>query len=866
MHGRISQRPATPGNTPSGLAQIRLAVRLALRELRGGLRGFYIFLICLSLGVAAISGVGSLASALRASLDAQGRAILGGDIKFSLAQRRATPDERAFLDNLGTVSETANLRSIARKPDLSDQTLVELKAVDGAYPLYGDVTLEPKMRLADTLAAKEGRFGAAAEPALLARLGISIGDEISVGEAKLVINATVTVEPDKLSTGLTFGPRLFISPQALAATGVVREGSLVRWRYAVRLPAGVQSDNALKAVAEQANKAFPDAGWRIEDRRNAAPRVETAIDRFAQILALVGLTALIVGGVGIANAVHAYMDMKARTIAVMKCIGAPGRLIFLVYLVQILLLALGGIAVGIVVGAFIPIVAELALAGLLPLKLETGIYSGPLILALAYGFLTALAFSVWPLGRARDIKPASLFRDLVAPSSAWPRPVYVAMVAGFVVLLAILAITTASDRRIALIYVGAAAGAFLLLRIVAAGIMALARRAPMLRSPEARLAVSNIHRPGALTPSVVLSLGLGLTLLVTLALIDVNLNRELSASIPDQAPSFFFVDVQRSEADAFNALLKADAPDGKIETVPMLRGRLITLGGRKPEDIDAPPDTRWALRGDRGITYSDTVPEGSTLDAGNWWPKDYDGPPLVSFESELAQAFGIGIGDEVVVNVLGRTITAKIANLRKVDWESLGINFVMVFSPNTFAGAPHMVLTTLSLPEAAGSKRELGILRSVAKDFPQVTSVRVKEALDQAAALLSNVMWAIRAASSITILSSILVLAGALAAGHRARIYDAVVLKALGATRKRLLAAYGLEFALLGLATSLFALIAGSIAAWFVLTQVMHSGFVFSPLIAGATALAAGATMIVLGLVATWRILGRSAASVLRSL
>ena len=865
MHGHISARPAPAANIPSGLMQIMLAIRLALRELRGGLRGFYIFLICLSLGVAAISGVGSLASALRAGLDAQGRVILGGDIKFSLAQSRATPDERAFLDGLGDISETANLRSIARKPDLSDQTLVELKAVDGAYPLYGDVTLEPAMPLAEALAAKEGRFGAAAEPALLARLGLAVGDEISVGEAKLVVNAAISLEPDKLSTGLTFGPRLLISPEALAAAGVVREGSLVRWRYAVRLP-GAQSDDELKAIGERANKAFPDAGWRIEDRRNAAPRVETAIDRFAQILALVGLTALIVGGVGIANAVHAYMDTKARTIAIMKCIGAPGRLIFLVYLVQILLLALGGIAAGLIVGGFIPAIAQFALASLLPMKLETGLYSGPLVLALAYGLLTALAFSVWPLGRSRDIKPASLFRDLVAPSAAWPRPVYIAMVAGFVVLLAVLAIVTASDRRIALIYVGAAAGAFLLLRIVASGIMALARRAPVLHSPEARLAVSNIHRPGALTPSVVLSLGLGLTLLVTLALIDVNLNRELSASIPEQAPSFFFIDVQRSEADAFKALLKADAPDGTIETVPMLRGRIITLGGRKPEDIDAPPDTRWALRGDRGITYADAVPEGSTLVAGNWWPKDYGGPPLVSFESELAQAFGIGIGDEVVVNVLGRTIAAKIANLRKVDWESLGINFVMVFSPNAFAGAPHMVLTTLSLPEAAGSERELGILRSVAKDFPQVTSVRVKEALDQATALLSNVMWAIRAASSITILSSILVLAGALAAGHRARIYDAVVLKALGATRKRLLAAYGLEFALLGLATSLFALIAGSIAGWFVLTKVMHADFVFSPLIAGTTALAAGATMIVLGLLATWRILGRSAASVLRSL
>lgn len=870
MHGRPDQLFPSNAAVPKGLASLRLAWRLALRELRGGLRGFYVFLACLALGVAAISGVGSLAQALSGGLAAQGQAILGGDVALSLIHRQASEAERAFLDEMGDVSETAALRGMARTLDGSDQTLVELKAIDKAYPLYGSLQLEPQID-PQTMASAQPSGGqmvwpAAVEAGLLARLDLKIGDQINVGDARFRLAAMIVQEPDRLSSGLTFGPRLLVSRNALSATGLLRPGSLVRWRYALRLPQGARDSADLAAFEAQANKAFPDAAWQIRNRDKAAPRVATAIERFAQILTLVGLTALIVGGVGIANAVRAYMDLKSRTIAILKCIGAPGQVVFLIYLLQIGVLALGGIVVGLACGALLPMLAQAVLAGVLPVRLQGGLHAGPLVLALAYGVLTALAFSLWPLGRARDVAPGSLFRDLVDPVRRWPRWPYLAGAAVSVSLLAGLAILTASEQRIALIYVGAAAASFLLLRLVASAIMALARRAPSLRSPEARLAIGNIHRPGALTPSVVLSLGLGLTLLVALTLIDGNLSRQLSSSIPDQAPSFFFVDVQRDEADRFSALLQKQAGDAKVEMVPMLRGRMVSLGGVAVENIDAPPDKRWALTGDRGITYAAKVPDGSVVVSGDWWPENYQGEPLVSFEVELAQAFGIGIGDQIVVNVLGRQITARIANLRKVDWESLGINFVMVFSPNTFAGAPHMMLTTLTLPEKAGANRELDILRTVSKQFPHVTSVRVKEALDAASAILSDVMWAIRGASSVTIVASILVLAGALAAGHRGRIYDAVVLKVLGATRRRLLLAFSFEYLLLALATGLFAVVAGSAAAYIVLTKVMRADFVFMPWVAAATAAGAALVMIIMGLAATWRLLAQPSARLLRAL
>jgi len=284
------------------------------------------------------------------------------------------------------------------------------------------------------------------------------------------------------------------------------------------------------------------------------------------------------------------------------------------------------------------------------------------------------------------------------------------------------------------------------------------------------------------------------------------------------------------------------------------------------EQIKAQEQVAWVLDGDRGITYADQVPEGSQIVAGEWWPADHRGKPLVSFEREVAAGLGLDVGDEILVNVLGRNIAATIANLRQVEWRSLGINFVMVFSPNTFAGAPHTHLATVTFPNGAGTAREAAILRDTAKAFPLVTSVRVKDALEAVNTIVAQLVTAIRGASSIALAASLLVLAGALAAGHRARLYDAVVLKTLGATRSRLIGAYALEYGVLGLATALFGLLAGTVAAWLIVTRVMNLAFTFEPAGALVAASLAVVAAIGLGLLGTLRILGQKPAPYLRNL
>ncbi len=839
------------------------ALRFALRELRGARRGFFVFLACLALGVMAIAGVGSFARALTEGLAREGRAILGGDAAFALIQREAAPEELALLTEGGTVSRVATLRAMARAPS-GDATLVELKAVDPAtYPLVGTLESQPSAPLADLLAVRAGRPGALGDETLLARLAVKVGDEIKVGDATFQLRGVVTSEPDRLSAGVGFGPRLMVGQDALAQTGLIQPGSLVRWIYRVRLADA--GDAALSAFVERVRAGAPAAGFEVRTRDGASPQLERNVRRIAQYLTLVGLTALLVGGVGVANAVSSHLAAKRETIATFKALGAARGTVFGTYLAQVAILAAIGISIGLALGAGLPFLVAFAAGQLIPFPLAPELSPLALFLAALYGALVTLAFTLWPLAQAQEAPVSRLFRDALGENRRRPPLLYAGLCALAVAGLAALAILTAEDKRAAAIFLAAAAGVFILLRGVALLLMALARRLPKPRATMARLALANVHRPGALTPTVVLSLGLGLSLLTAIALIDRSLTEEIGGSLAERAPSFFFVDVPSADEADFSRFLAQRARGAQYQSVPMLRGRIVDLNGTPVEQAKPSADAAWVLQSDRGISFSQDVPEGSTLVEGDWWGPQ-ESAPLVSFEKKLAEGLGLKIGDSVTVNVLGREITARISNLREVKWERLGINFVMVFSPATFAGAPHTALATLTYPNGSDPAGEVDLLKAMAAAYPAVTTIRVKEALDQANKIVADLALGIRIASLVTLATSVLVLAGALAAGHQHRVYDAVVLKTLGATRARLVGAYGLEYAGLGLATAVFAIGAGTLAAYVVVTRVMNIGFAFSPLAAvGAVAIALAFTL-GFGLVGTWRALSVPPVRVLRHL
>lgn len=861
MHALVKP-PQSPAYRSLGIG---LALRLAFRDLRAGLGGFGVFIACLALGVMTIAAVASASRGLTEGLAREGRRILGGDAAFSLIHREATPPELAFLTARGTISGIATMRGMANAGD-KGAALVEIKAVDSTYPGIGAVETDPQAPLPGLLEQRDGVFGAVADPVLFGRLDLKPGDIVTIGGAKIQLRANLVSEPDKIAAGIGFGPRLLMSQEALRATGLIQPGSLIRWTYRLQLPPTASGDGDLEKVIAAVGSEQREAGWEIRSRANAAPSFQRNLERFTQFLTLVGLTALLVGGVGVANAVRRFVEAKKLDFATMKAVGASGGRVVAIHLTEVMLVAAIGTAIGLVLGAAAPFGLGAVVQSILPVPFEPTLAPGELAIAALYGLLTAFVFAIIPLGRAHDTPVSALFRDRIEPDPRRPRAIYLILCALALAGLAGVAIGFAYDRRIALIYIGVMFGVFVLLRAVSLGLMALARRIPRPRRPALRMALANSHRPGALTPSLVLSLGLGVALLSALSFIDVSLTRQLTGALPDKAPSFFFLDVPSRDSDRFDAFLSEQRPGAKTERVPMMRGRIVAVNETRAEDIKASEQSAWVLDGDRGITYAATIPDGSRVSAGAWWPADYRGEPLVSFDAQNAAGIGLKIGDKLTVNVLGRNITARVANLRTVDWRSFGINFVMVFSPNTFAGAPHTNLATIATSPDGKGATDAVLMRRLALDFPAVTAVRVKDALEAVNTIVAQLAMAIRGASGLAIAASLLVLGGALAAGQRARLYDAMILKTLGATRRFILSSYALEYAAIGLVAAVFGVVAGTAAGWGIVTQVMRIEFVSDPTGAILAATAAVSVTVLFGLVGTIKILAKAPASHLRNL
>lgn len=829
---------------------MRLWLRYALRDLRAGLQGFWIFLACLVLGTGTIAIVGALAASLSRGLDEQGQTLLGGDIEFALIHRQTNADEQAFLVSRGQVGRSATLRAMA----IADQgsTLAELKSVDGAYPLYGSFALEGGGALQDALRNN----GAVADPLLLSRLGLKVGDTLRVGTATLNLRGVITSEPDRLSEGFLLGPRLLISEDTLNATGLIQPGSLITWDYRVKLVDPAKA----KSVMKEAREKFPDAGWRVRGKDNAAQGTDRFIQRLGYFMTLVGLASLIVGGAGIANAVAAFVSRKTSAIATLKCLGGTSRDVFAIYLIEILLVGLIAIAGGVALGMIVPPLMAYLLEGILPLPVTSRIEPWPLAVAALFGFLVTLAFSLWPLARVRRVPASALFRHRALPVHGWPSWKELLAIALSLALIGGVAMLNSPQGEVTGWYLLGLLVSFIVLLGLAQLIVRGAKYLPRPRAVIWRYALSNIYRPGAASVSVIMALGLGLTLFVMLALTDRTISGELSANLPEKAPAFFFADVQSADLARLTDELKSTPGVTAITAAPMLRGRITAVKGVEAEKVKPKEDGAWALRGDRGLTYSETLPDGSTLKEGTWWPAGYAGPPLVSLTSDIADALGLKLGDPITVNVLGREMTATVSSLREVNWKSLGMNFVLVFSPNTLKGAPHANIVTVQMTGGDEAK----LLNSIARDFPTVTAVRVKDVIAQVSGLLGKMLAAIRGANLLTLLTGVLVLAGALAAGLSERVYDAVVLKTYGASRHQLMSAFALEYAGLGLAAAVFGVAVGSLASWFLAYYILEMDWRFSTLTAALTALIAMAVTVIAGLSVTWVALAARPARQLR--
>ena len=842
------------------MSNLALAARIARRELRGGLRGFWIFLACLALGVGAIAAVGSVRASIEAGLRDQGAVLLGGDAQLEFTYRYANADERAWMAAQAvTVSEIVDFRSMAvvGSGDNSERALTQVKGVDAAYPLVGTVVLDPAMPITQALAGAGGLPGAVLDRVLVDRLGLAVGDSLRLGVREFRLMAVLVREPDSSGGGFSLGPRSIVASAALATSGLLEPGSLYETQYRLKLAPGT----GLAALQADAEQRFRDKGMRWHDRRNGAPGVARFVERIGAFLVLVGLAGLAVGGVGISAAVRAYLGGKTGVIATLKTLGAEGRLIFQVYFLQIGVLSGFGIALGLLFGAVAPLALAPLIERVMPVPVEIALFAAPLAEAALYGVLTALLFTLWPLARSAEVRAAALYRG-AGGDTRLPAPRFLLLAAGIAALLIGSAAWFSGTPPLAFWAAGGIVAALAVLAGMAYLVRRTARRAAgslWVRGRVAlRLALASVGGPHEEAVSVILSLGLGLSVLAAVGQIDANLRATIARDLPTRAPTYFFVDIQDDQLPGYLARLQSDPAVSRVETAPMLRGVITLINGRPAREVAG---SHWVIEGDRGITYAARKPDNTTLTAGQWWPEDYAGPAQISFAAEEADEIGLQLGDKLTVNILGRDIEAEITSLRVVDFSTAGIGFVMAMNPAALQGAPHTFISTVY----AEPRAEAAILRDLATAYPNITAIRVRDAIDRVSEALGSIAAATSVAAGATLLTGFLVLIGAAAAGERARVYEAAVLKTLGASRARILLSFALRAALLGAAAGLVAVLAGAAAGWGVLHFVMEADYAFEPVSALAIISGGVAATLLAGIGFAWRPLAARPAQVLRA-
>lgn len=794
---------------------LTIAARFARRELRGGLRGFRIFLACLTLGVAAIAGVGSIRAGIEAGLAQEGAALLGGDAEMEFTYRFANDEERAWMDAIAVgVSEIADFRSMAVVGE--ERGLTQVKAVDDMYPLIGQVGLSPDISLATALDGQDGLPGAVMERVLIDRMGLQIGDTFKLGTQDFRLMATLTREPDSGAAGFGLGPRTIVRKDALANSGLLGPGSLFEVEYRLDLPPDVD----LEATKIAAETAFEGKGVRWRDARNGAPGIANFVDRLGAFLVLVGLSGLAVGGVGVSAAVRAYLAGKTSVIATLRSLGAERRVIFQTYFLQIGALSLLGVTLGLILGGGVPVLLAPLLVSQLPVPAVFSIYPGPLFEAAVYGLLTALIFTLWPLARTGEVRAATLFRDAMAGARIFPPLPYVLVTLVLVAALVGVAILFSGTLMLTLWTAGGILAALIVLALAALAIRSLSRKTRKATRglPALRWAVAAIGGTRDEATPVVLSLGLGLAVLAAVGQIDGNLRKAITGNLPDVAPSYFFVDIQRDQMPGFLDRVENDPQVSRVEYAPMLRGVVTRINDIPADEVAG---DHWVVRGDRGITYAGAQPSNTTLTEGEWWPENYNGPPQISFAREEAEEIGLSLNDTITLNILGRDITGTITSFREVDFSTAGMGFVMAVNENALKGAPHSFIATVYAEEQA----EAAILRDLANQYPNITAIRVRDAIDRVSVMLNGIASATSWGAAATLLTGFLVLIGAAAAGEQARSYEAAILKTLGASRKRILGSFALRAALLGAGAGIVALVAGIAGGWAVSYYVMETPF-----------------------------------------
>ena len=833
----------------------RMVWRLAWRETRAAWRHFTYFFVCIALGVAALVGVGLFAANMDRAIQREARGLLAADVELRTTRQLAPEGETILgrLDERG-VARMHVSELVAMAAASAGTQLIELKAVEPGYPFYGTLRADPN----DAPAALFGGSQVLAEETLLIRLGLKVGDMLKIGQADFRIAGILKKEPDRAAGAFSFGPRVLMSRQSLDATHLVQPGSRVTHRHLFKLPETLSP----RAVQGELAATFPDKTVRVSTYQESQPMLRRFLRQLTMYLGLVGLIALMVGGIGVASSVRAFLKEKLETIAVLKAIGAESGTILRVYFTQTLLLGLVGSLAGAALGAALQIALPPLMQTWLTIDLELQFAWLPFVRGVAMGLLTTALFALWPLLEVRHVRPNLIFRREVSEEPAGA-PGRAAWIAGALLALALagLALWQAGSWRAAGLFIGALVAALILLRGTAWLVVRLARWLPRWKPLIWRQGLANVYRPGSQAKTILVSVGIGVMVILAIHLVERNILWEIGENIPADAPSFFFIDIQPDQKDAF-ARLMAERGRADVRLTPLVRSRLWALNG-KPVRRESHEEREhgWYYTREYVLTFQQELPRENVVVKGQWW----DGPGSsghvrVSVEEEAAHRLGLDLGSTVEFDIQGARVFATVASIRKVEWGNMSTNFYFIFEPGALEGAPMTYVATARVDAA----EEIPLQRAVVAAFPNVSAINIRDVLDSVARVVDRISLVIRFMAGLSILAGSVVLAGALAATRFRRIYEAMVLKAVGATRGTVAGTFAVEYALLGAAAGVIGTGLAAALAWGVGRWILDVKWLFQP---AALAWGIAATMagtILVGFLSTYRILGQKPLPVLR--
>ena len=880
---------------------------MAWRDTRSAWRHFVYFLVCIAIGVGALTGVSLFGTEVEKTVNKEARSLLGGDLEIRLS-RPISPNGQALLDSLNSrgisLTHVSELIAMAARTDsfTSGQPtqLVELKAVEPVYPFYGTVRLEPQGNLSDLLSQQSGRcqdrpsFGVAVQESLLIKMGLRIGDCLKIGQGLFMIAGVVRTEPDRMTNAFSLGPRVLMSQEGLQASDLVKVGSRIRERYLVKTPSNLPADPLLYEL----RGGLESDSARVSGYKDAQPQLKQFLDQLTRYLGLIGLTALFVGGLGVATSVHAFVREKLTTIAILKTIGADSPTIIRTYALQAMMLGLAGSLIGLIIGVLLQQGLPWMIAALMASDLldQLGFTEGgmnislmPLVKGLALGLLSTLLFTLWPLLTIRDVKPARIFRRDVTPLvllkgqntgrwwTAWlkfDRGKAVTSI-GIGLGLALLSVWQAGSWKVGALFIAAFAGAVLLLGLATRALLHVLTRWPRPDPLILRQALGNVLRPGSQAVSITIAIGIGVMVVTTVSLVEQSLLTQVGENRPTDAPTFFFIDIQPDQAEEFLRLLHQRTNDPAPRLTPLVRSRLAAIKGQpiqlealseaeeQKEKSEAKKEQRkkWYLTREYVLTFLQELPKDNQVVAGEWWePGQTFTQPLISIEEEAATQLGLKIGDTVEVDIQGVPVTGEIGSIRKVEWGNFSTNFYMIFSPGSLDGAPHTFVATVRVSPS----EEVVVQQAVVAAFPNVTAINMGDMLDSFARVLDRLSLAIRAVALFCVLSGCFVMAAALAATRYRRLYESVILKALGATRTVIAQSFAVEYALLGALGGMLGTVLASVLSWAVLKTVFDLSWSLQPAVLATGCAGTVILTVLVGFFSTYRILGQPPLAVLR--